>query len=148
MDQEQAEEATQTSWSGRGPTMMEQFRQQDQERAMLPMNPDWMSEAVRHMMDVEGLKPVQWNQFFDLVRLSDHRGFSIVEQRRFEQCEVTPATDDDAVVGVSLVVWLGHYVKALRTSRKLDFPIATTGMALEAAIKNLPDGYHITLHQC
>jgi hypothetical protein len=57
--------------------MTEQFRQQEQERAMLAMVPDWMTPADRHMMDMDGFRPVKWDQFGDVVRLSDDRESAI-----------------------------------------------------------------------
>jgi hypothetical protein len=58
--------------------MFEQFRQQERDGAMLAMIPDWMSQAGRHMMNMDGLQPVKWAQFSNVVRLSDDREFGIV----------------------------------------------------------------------
>jgi hypothetical protein len=62
--QDEESEAVPVVWAS-GPTMAEQIRQQ--EKAMLAMVPDWMSKADRHMMDIQGLQPVKWDQFCDMV---------------------------------------------------------------------------------
>jgi hypothetical protein len=90
-------------WKGL-PTMAGQIRAQQQEAAMEVMIPDWMSKADRHMMHVDGKQPIPWELFCDQVRSNDDRVFAIWEQRRFEQCEVVPSPENDAIVGSALAV--------------------------------------------
>jgi hypothetical protein len=102
---------------GSGPTMVEQIREQ-QEREMLAMIPDWMSMADLHMIDVEGMCPVKWDQFCDVVRACDDRQFAILKQRRFEQCAAIPSAENDAIVGSALVVWSEHYLAVMKSAGK------------------------------
>jgi hypothetical protein len=131
-----------SSWS----TIAEQIRQQEQEKAMLAMIPDWISKGDQHMMDIPGMRPVKWDQFCDVVRLSDDREFAVLEQRRFEQCGALPSPENDVIVGSDLVESSAHFMGVLRPSGKQDHPIATTGTALRWVIKNLPTGSHINLY--
>jgi hypothetical protein len=96
------------TWSG-CPPMAEQIQQQEQEKAMRAMIPDRMSVAGQHMMDIPGMRPVEWKYFGDVGRLRGDRVFAIVEQRCIKQCGSTPSPENEVVLGSALVVWSDHY---------------------------------------
>jgi hypothetical protein len=98
------------------------------------------------MMDIEVMRPVKWDQFCDVVRLSDDRQFAILEQRRLEQCGAIPSPENDVIVGAAMVVWSEHFICVMKTSWKQDYPLETTGTALNWVIKNPPEQSQINLY--
>jgi hypothetical protein len=87
MDQDREESVSAPAdWTGHAPTMAEQIRQQQQEKLMRELIPDWMTPADRHILDIAGLHPLPWKTFSDAIRIGDEKEFAILEHRRFEQC--------------------------------------------------------------
>jgi hypothetical protein len=67
-----------------------------------------------------GLQPVKAEQSRDVLRYVEDKDFPVLEQRRFEQCEAIPSPENDAIVGVAVIIWSHHYFCALKTSGKQD----------------------------
>jgi hypothetical protein len=53
--------------------------------------PDWMTEARKHMLSIEGLQPVPWDSFDRVVHQKGKTRFAVIEQRRFDECSGSPA---------------------------------------------------------
>jgi hypothetical protein len=63
-----------------------------------------MSEADKHMLGIEGLTPVPWEDFGETAAKGEMQSKAI-EQRRFEEGSVPPGLDSDVIIGVAVVVW-------------------------------------------
>jgi hypothetical protein len=63
-----------------------------------------MSEADKHMIGIEALTPVPWEDFGETVASKDEMEFKAIEQRRFEESSVAPGPDSDAIAGVAAAV--------------------------------------------
>jgi hypothetical protein len=63
-----------------------------------------MSEADKHMLGIEGLELVPWSDFGEKVGQRREMEFKAIEQRRFEECSVSPGPSNDVMVGIAVVV--------------------------------------------
>jgi hypothetical protein len=102
-----------------------------------------MSDPDKPMLLIEGKRPVPWDQFCDAAR--GEKEFTIIEQRRFEECSVVPSPENDVIVGSALVVWSPSCISVLKSHGKEDYPIAVAGGALEHVFRNVPTQSHILL---
>jgi hypothetical protein len=89
-------------------------------------------EVDKHMLNIEGLQPVSWEQF------------QAIEQRRFEECSVTPDLENDVVVGSDMVVWSGTLISVYKTAGWYQYPAAYSASALEQMLGALPSQSHTT----
>jgi hypothetical protein len=58
-----------------------------------------MTDADKHMPDVEGKQAAMWEHFKELVRDNCYTEYGAIEQQRYEECSVAPGPGNDAIVG-------------------------------------------------
>jgi hypothetical protein len=100
--------------------------------------PDWVTPADQHIFGVPGKCPVPWERSKENLATNGECVFTVIKQKRYEECSVAPGPNNDVIVGSVLVLWTDTMITALKLATSGDWPQAHAAWNLQRLLKAAP----------
>jgi hypothetical protein len=96
------------------------------------------------MLQVEK-QAVRWERFKELVSERGQMDVGAVEMRRYGDCTVGPAPDNDVIVVAVPVVWTSSLISGRKLTGMEDWPVGHSAHAIWGLFRSVPDGCHVVI---
>jgi hypothetical protein len=104
-----------------------------------------MTEADKKTLDVESHEALPWEHFETLTAVRGESRIGAPEMKRYEDCSVSPAPDNDVMVSTVFVPWSESVIATWKTSGMQDWPVAHGAYAIGMLFRSLPVGCHMEI---
>jgi hypothetical protein len=106
---------------------------------------DWVTPAEQHMFGIELKFPVTWEKFKENLTTNGEHTFTVIEQKRYDECSVAPGRGNDVIVGSVLVISTDTMITTLKAACSGEGHEAYAGWNIHSLLKAIPFDSEVTI---